>query len=300
MLARMVEQAKTDTGAPPAPADGEAVEGGAAPAAPTVDMPPIFEFLKTKKSIQELEKALKDPEIVKDVNTKTGRKGTPLLYAMVSRAYAKVDILLKHGADPSLQDTLLKYNYDTPISPIFIAAGSGALATAETLYAAGADITVKHMVDLDEQGVFETDFLSSTFMRSNKAGDPIAMMAWVIKKGKEKGCFSTWDINFRLPGNLRKTMLGICVAAKSWATAYLLLENGADPNLADNEGWTPLHTTCMADNPNISLLLMMWGSNDAARTEDDQAWMPGEKADAATRNAVKNGALYRRMVTRGK
>jgi hypothetical protein len=220
------------------------------------------------------------------------------LYALVSRSFTKVEVLLKYGADPSLADTLLKYGYDTPIAPIFIATGSGSMAAADALYRAGADLSATHELELEDQGTFTLDLLSSTFMRGHKAGDPAAMIDWVIKKGKEKDVFKDWNINFRLPGSLRKTMLGIAIAAKAWASAYILLENGADPNLADNEGWTPLHTTCMADNPNISLLLMMYGANDALRTEDDQAWMPPEKADAVTKNMVKNGAMYRRLIAK--
>lgn len=264
-----------------------------------VSMPPIFAYLKSKKSVSELEDALKSDQRLKDdLNVKTARKGTPLLYALVSRSFTKVEVLLKYGADASLADTLLKYGYDTPIAPIFIATGSGSMAAADALYRAGADLSATHDLELEDQGTFTLDLLSSTFMRGHKAGDPAAMIDWVIKKGKEKDVFKNWNINFRLPGSLRKTMLGIAIAAKAWASAYILLENGADPNLADNEGWTPLHTTCMADNPNISLLLMMYGANDALRTEDDQAWMPPEKADAVTKNMVKNGAMYRRLIAK--
>lgn len=256
-------------------------------------LPRLFNFLKAKVSLNELEAEIKkDPTLLQDINVPTARKGTPLLYCTVSRSLTKAQLLLSHGADPNIPSTLTKYNYMVPITPIFIACGVGFLPLAIELVNHGATLVGKLENEIDD--IPSIDLLGYAFYRMYRTGDPIPVIHWLFKETKARGQFDQLDLNLHIPGAIGKTLLGIAYHSKLWASAYILLKNGADPNQVDNDGWSPLHTACSNDNGPEALLLMLFGANDALRTTDDQSWMPPEKANAQTNNMVKNGAIYRR------
>jgi len=256
-------------------------------------LPRLFNFLKAKVSLSELEQEIKkDPTLLQDINVPTARKGTPLLYCTVSRSLTKAQLLLKHGADPNIPSTLTKYNYMVPITPIFIACGVGFLPLAVELVNHNADLFGKLENEID--GIPAIDLLGYSFYRMYRHGDPIPVIHWLILEAKKRDSMSKFDLNLHIPGAIDKTLLGIAYHSKLWASAYLLLKHGADPNQVDKDGWSPLHTACTNDNGPEALLLMMHGADDALRTTDDQSWMPPEKANAQTNNFVKNGAVYRR------
>lgn len=258
-------------------------------------LPRLFNFLKAKVSLGALEAELKkDPTLLQDINVPTARKGTPLLYCTVSRSLTKAQLLLSHGADPNIPSTLTKYNYTVPITPLFIACGVGFLPLASELLRHGASLT--QTLENEIQGVPSIDLLGYTFYRMYQAGDPIPVLHWLVEEAKKRDQLSHFNFNLHLPGAIDKTLLGIAYHAKMWASAYLLLKYGADPNQVDRDGWSPLHTACQNDNGPEALLLMLHGANDGLRTTDDQSWMPPEKADAATSHFVKNGAIYRRFM----
>lgn len=260
-------------------------------------LPRLFQFLKAKVSLSELESEIKkDPTLLKDVNVPTARKGTPLLYCTVSRSLTKAQLLLSHGADPNIPSTLTKYNYMVPITPIFIACGVGFLPLAIELLQHGAILTGK--LENEIEGIPSIDLLGYSFYRMYRYGDPVPVLHWLINEAKVRNQLEQFNLNLHIPGAINKTLLGIAYHSKLWASAYILLKNGADPNQVDKDGWSPLHTACTNDNGPEALLLMMHGADDALRTEDDQAWMPPEKANAQTTNFVKNGAVYRRHLQR--
>lgn len=256
-------------------------------------LPRLFNFLKAKVSLAELEAEIKkDPTLLQDINVPTQRKGTPLLYCTVSRSLTKAQLLLSHGADPNIPSTLTKYNYNVPISPLFIACGVGFLPLAMELVTNGANLTAKLENEID--GLASIDLFGYSFYRMYRHGDPIPVLHWLLKEAKARGIEKEFDVNLHIPGAIGKSLLGIAYHSKLWASAYLLLNNGADPNEVDRDGWSPLHTACTNDNGPEALLLMLHGANDALRTTDDQAWLPTERANAQTNNFVKNGAIYRR------
>lgn len=260
-------------------------------------LPRLFNFLKAKVSLNELEQEIKkDPTLLQDINVPTARKGTPLLYCTVSRSLTKAQLLLSHGADPNIPSTLTKYNYMVPITPMFIACGVGFLPLAVELLAHGGTLVGKLENEID--GVPSIDLLGYTFYRMYRHGDPIPVLHWLFKETKARGQFDQLNLNLHIPGAIDKTLLGIAYHSKLWASAFVLLQNGADPNQVDKDGWAPLHTACTNDNGPEALLLMLHGANDALRTTDDQSWMPPEKANAQTNNFVKNGAVYRRYLSK--
>jgi hypothetical protein len=145
---------------------------------------------------------------------------------------------------------------------------------------------------------------------SQLLGDPIAAVKWLIRHAKEEilltsdklvsgkvTVFDTWDINAHAPRGMKKTLLGSAVYNKHWATVYLLLELGADPNIADVEGWTPLHTAAAKQDANICTLLMSYGADENLRNENDHAQTPMEMANAC-RSRLKADVAYRELLAR--
>jgi ankyrin repeat protein len=253
-------------------------------------LPKIFKYLKDKKTANDLDEFLNsNPN--EDVNVTTGIRGTPLLFAIGLRALDKVIVLLKHGADPNQEDSLKPHGYKKPIKPIFMAVGFGLLAIADALIDAGADLNATYEIE-ESSKKMDLFAMAYTFGKQNSNGDPIAILKWVVDMGKIKQI--KWQMNFRPHDNdLNKTLLGMAIHKGHLASADLMLQNGADPNLADDEGWTPLHTACMNDQANVALLLIMHGADETLCTKGKKSWAPPEKADIATKRMIKNAIQYR-------
>ncbi|CAN0071669.1 unnamed protein product, partial [Hapterophycus canaliculatus] len=67
----------------------------------------------------------------------------------------------------------------------------------------------------------------------------------------------------------RSTPLYIAVWRGSCAAALTLLQLGAKVNMkCKGEGSTPLHAACYQNNPDAADLLLRWGANEAATTDD--------------------------------
>ena len=57
-------------------------------------------------------------------------------------------------------------------------------------------------------------------------------------------------------GSQQSLLHFLCQAETSYDAAKLLLSLGAEPNIQDKYGWSPLHTACFRGHKNLVLLLL--------------------------------------------
>jgi ankyrin repeat protein len=144
---------------------------------------------------------------------------------------------LNQRADEKLQRT-----------PLLLACGRGHHTAIEILLSAGADPCCK-----DSKGSGPLVYLTNYSWRARTdCWFPIYLL---IKFGA--------DVNSRGHGPEEDTPLG-------WMTKYggnhnymvaLLLESGADPNLPNNQGETPLIHAARSDRPDLLQTLLMFGAD---------------------------------------
>ncbi len=82
-------------------------------------------------------------------------------------------------------------------------------------------------------------------------------------------------------------VLSVAAASKSAQAALILLDSGADPNVADRSGTTPLHTAAQTGSLELANALLAKGANPDARTNKTQAGgrAGGGVADSVLRRA---------------
>lgn len=56
----------------------------------------------------------------------------------------------------------------------------------------------------------------------------------------------------------------------SWAVAAALLDSGADPNVAQQGGWTPLHAAALHGDVGLVEMLLRHGADPAPESDDDK------------------------------
>lgn len=78
-----------------------------------------------------------------------------------------------------------------------------------------------------------------------------------------------WQVDHRLDDAVQNTLLGDLVRYGRLQGATWLLDHGADPRLADNRGWTPLHYAARRGvNPEFVERLLAAGADPCAVTAD--------------------------------
>lgn len=255
--------------------------------------PDIFANVKRLSAAQLDEKLTTDTTLKSQVNAKGGYKGTPLCMVASkpgAAAAAKARVLIKHGADPNIGDTCTRFRHNSPILPLFIAFRFRNLAVAAVLFEYGAKIDQECRVNIDDDRTETSiNLLEYSVLSIASFCDPIVELSMILDAA------SILKHSFHLDRKLfpiGKTMLGYVVYNNRVASTHLLLKWGADVTIADNDGFTPLHSVAMHDNTAIAILLTQYGASDQVRTTTDDEWMPAQKANCATKMAMNLGRWY--------
>jgi hypothetical protein len=283
------------------------------------DLPRIFREIKRRKA-HELDRLLtNDAELKSQINATPSHKGTPLAYAVWKANCAArlehLNVLIKHGADVNLGVHAPGFKYDEVLTPMFVAIRRLDSTAMTILFNAGADMTylmdaysrvskLHPLCTMHKTNAFAWA-LESYYHRlasgnaSRPRGDPIVFMRFV-KSLMEAHSPAARALLTSCVNSITcihaKPMLGLAARLHAVGTAELLFELGADPNVVDEDGWTPLHTSCVQDDAGMVELLIKHGARDDLRTTDVECWLPSEKANVRTRAALTTAIQYRQWV----
>jgi len=207
-----------------------------------------------------------------DVNTKGDYGETPLTLALANGNAALAARLLKAGADPKAT----RWNGETAL---MIAAGAGSVEEVKLLIDAGLDVNAAEsqkgqnalmwaaaeghpdVVDLliqrgaNVNAATKGGFTALAFATMKNDSASVRLL---IKAGA--------DPNNPLPDKEKTKMLLLAAAYDSTQAAMALLDGGANPNVADRRGRTPLHIAAQAGSLELVRKLVSKSANLNART----------------------------------
>ncbi|KAK1566077.1 ankyrin repeat-containing domain protein, partial [Colletotrichum navitas] len=192
-----------------------------------------------------------------DVQSTDNNGKTPLFYTVLRREMACLDVLLSHGADINHRDNrgqtpvfegsgnrdnfkrFLDKKPDLTISdysgqtPLFEMSAWSSTSPLNAKLMIGAGVNVAHRNNKGQTFLHvvcskETYNISDAFLD---------FVQWVFEQG--------FDINAR--DDTGRTPLLEAVRAGEGTLVSVLLQHGADPDAADNQGWTPLSTVIDRD-----------------------------------------------------
>jgi ankyrin repeat protein len=208
------------------------------------------------------------------INTANDYGETPLTLALANGDAALSEKLLKAGADWKAT----RWNGETTL---MIAAGAGSVAEMKMLLDRGADVNAadpKHqqnalmwaaseghsaVVDLLIQRGANVDAIS-------KSGFTALVFAALkndassVKRLLSAGANPNYAIPDKTPE--KNKVLTIATANRSYAASMALLDGGADPNIADSTGNTPLHMAAQTGTLDLVQKLLAKGAQLNVRT----------------------------------
>jgi ankyrin repeat protein len=233
------------------------------------------------------------------INTVGDYGETPLTLALANGNAALSEKLLKAGADWKVT----RWNGETPL---MIAAGVGSLEEVKMLLDRGADVNGCEPKSLQnalmwaasEGHLAVVDLLiqrGANVNSTTKAGfTPLVFAALrndapEVKRLLLAGANPNYAVPDKKSGDMK--VLTLAVSSRSYAASIALLDGGADANIADRKGTTPLHTAAQAGALDLVRKLLAKGARVNVRTETSSAGLPsGEQTPlllAARNNRVE-------------
>jgi ankyrin repeat protein len=207
-----------------------------------------------------------------NVNTVGEYGETPLTLALANGDAPLASKLLKAGADPKAT----RWNGETAL---MIAAGAGSVEGVKLLLDAGVDVNGAEprrgqnalMWAAAEGHPDVVDFLIQRGAKVNAATQSgYTALAFAAMKNDAPSVQHLIQAganpNYTLPDKDETKMLTLAGSYKSHAAAIALLDGGANPNLADRKGLTPLHLAAEAGAVDLVRKLLSKGANLNART----------------------------------
>src|SRR6056297_1774117 len=185
----------------------------------------IFQLV-TEKNLEGIKAAIENGEDINAINEFDQKQQTPLLraisYGYMDPVYVEIaKYLIEQGAELNKQD-------NDGFTALHYAAKEGHLEVVKLLVEKGADLEVYP----DESKFYKGETpLRSACSYSNADDKNIEVVKYLVEKGvsMEKN-----DLSFQSP-------LTTCINSKAPKTAQYLLEMGADPNVPNDNGQTPLY-----------------------------------------------------------
>lgn len=173
-----------------------------------------------------------------DINAQDIQGRTAIMIATYANDVAMVKVLIAEGADVDIQDNMLN-------NPFLYAGAEGYMEILKLMIAAGADPTITNryggvaLIPASEHGYVEVvkELLTNTktdVNHVNNLGWTALLEAIILNDGSEK----------------------------QQQTIRLLIEHGADVNLADKDGVTPLEHAREKGYKEIEEILLEAGANE--------------------------------------
>ncbi len=207
----------------------------------------VFQYVSSK-DLEGVKAAVESGEDINAINEFDQKQHTPLLRAVSygSRDPVYLEIakfLIEHGAQLDYQDS-------DGFTALHYAAKNGHLEVVKMLVERGADLEVYP----DESKFYKGETpLMSACSYSNADDKNLEVVKYLVEKGAsmEKN-----DLSFQ-------SLLTTCINSKAPKTVEYLLEMGADPNVSNGNGQTPLYLAIDKSMGNELIKVLLEAGADA-------------------------------------